>query len=354
MTLKSAIRKLGRAFRAKDEAGIEAAMDDLEDIVEEGKDRRRSDDEEEPEAVEIHNHIPSSDESLGILPAKDPPMSSRDDEEEAAPPWAKKVMDAVGKLTKDVASLKKRSRDNEREEEEDVEDSNLENLGEHAEHDGFEEEPEEGESDRNMSDRRSSNDEPAEREEMAERIRSNQGKDRRDRRRSSSNSDEANEKILGELEFEAPPGTNVKDARRARDSAFLEDSFQDVVAKAEILAPGMRMPSFDRKATPVRTGNALFALRRTALDLAYAKPEMRGTIDAALAGRDLELKRMSHGAVRVLFNAVSSSIATGNNGRAQTRDNGYQPGGGLRTAGPQSIADLNKRNKEVYSPRKAG
>ena len=39
------------------------------------------------------------------------------------------------------------------------------------------------------------------------------------------------EAILGELEYEAPPGTGDK-ARAAKDSAYLEDSFQDAVAKA--------------------------------------------------------------------------------------------------------------------------
>src|SRR5262249_47744554 len=76
--------------------------------------------------------------------------------------------------------------------------------------------------------------------------------------------------ILGELEFEAPVGTGDC-ARRAKDSVYLGDSFQDTLAKAEVLAPGIALPTFDVKAAPKRTLDSIIKLRKTALDLAYAR-----------------------------------------------------------------------------------
>ncbi|HUZ95749.1 MAG TPA: DUF2213 domain-containing protein, partial [Edaphobacter sp.] len=60
------------------------------------------------------------------------------------------------------------------------------------------------------------------------------------------------EAVEGELAEEAPAGTADR-ARKARDSAFLEESFQDTVALAEIIAPGIAIPTFDRAAAPIKS-----------------------------------------------------------------------------------------------------
>lgn len=162
----------------------------------------------------------------------------------------------------------------------------------------------------------------------------------------------AGKNILGELEFEAPPGTG--DAiKRAKDSALLGDSFQDVLAKAEVLAPGIRLPSYDAKAAPAKTLEAIVATRQTALDLAYTQPVTRGLIDAALSGRPFDSKKMRAADARTLFNAVAAMQAAGNNARSTDRT-GTIPSTGLPVKGRiQSLGDINKSNKERFSRKSA-
>lgn len=299
MSIKSLVRDVKRAFRAKDEEAFGDAMEDLEEKIK-GED-------EEPDTVEVHNHIPGED-AIGQLPPKDPATTGiRDEEGEEGPPWFKKFSkDCLDRFT-----------------------------GIDAQFEAIKGEPKFGK----------------------DPVAGEEGKDEdpsleMDKRGKDAKDDEANRAILGELEYEAPPGTGDK-ARKAKDSEYLADSFQDTVAKAEVLVPGIRVPTFDQAAKPRKTFDAITALRRTALDLANSKPETRGIIDSALSGRALDTKTMPHNGVRVLFNAVASQVAAGNNSRATdrsavTRTDGKQAGAQLT-----SLADINARNREKFG-RKTG
>lgn len=308
MSVKSALRKISRAFAAKDATAFDDAMEELEDKVGDADEGKR-----DPDVIEVHNHIPGND-AIGEVPPKDPAVTgARDDKEQ--PEWfknfSKDCMDRFTSMDDKFEAMGKK--------EEPVEDA--------FDPDNPEGGPKKDEGNLEMD---------------------RKGKDAKD--------DEANKKILGELEFEAPPGTNDK-ARKAKDSAYLEDSFQDTVSKAEILAPGIRVPAFDKAAPPVKSAKALFALRRTALDLAYGKPETRGIIDAAMSGRTFDSKTMPDSAVRVLFNAVASQAARDNN-EASTKDSrGLRPvaGGGQTVGGGKltSLAGINERNKEKYGRKSA-
>jgi hypothetical protein len=328
-------RRLSRAFTANDARAFDEALEELEEHV---------GDEEEPDTIEVHNHIPEHNEdrrhfdaSMGELPEKDPPgfdRRSRDSEEEA-PPWFKKAQEA-----NDARFAK-------------MQDEMNKGFAKWAKEEG--EEPEHSEDRRHDDRRHDDNEEELGPEGTGEEenleMDSHDRRDRRhDDRRSRDRRDEANREILGELEFEAPPGTADR-ARKARDSAFLSDAFQDTLSKAEVLAPGIRLPTYDAKASPVATIKSIDRLRRTALDLAYNKPETRGLIDTALSGRTYDSKKLPMGQTRVLFNAVSSAAGEGNNRRATDRS-AFEQGGGHSTTGGgriQSLSDINKINKEHYA-----
>lgn len=307
MMKKSIFRRLQKAFSAKDERAFDDAMEELEE-KEEG-----SHDEEDPDTIEVHNHMPGED-GLGEVPPKDPAMpGARDDE---TPPWFKEhqkdCMDRFKAIDDGIAGLKK-----------------------WAEEEGHEPEHQEDVV-------------PGE-EEDPDNLEMDHSRDRRGRDRHAKD-DEANKKILGELEFEAPPGTGDK-AVRAKDSMYLEDSFQDTVSKAEILAPGITVPTFDSKADPKKSFKTIDGLRRTALELANVKPETRGIIDAAMGGRALDTKTLGAGPVRVLFNAVASSVASINNSRATDR---VAPSGHTEVRGKlNTLADINARNRERFGRKSA-
>lgn len=160
------------------------------------------------------------------------------------------------------------------------------------------------------------------------------------------------EELEGALEEEAPMGTGDR-ARKARDSVYVEDSFQATIAAGEILVPGIRLPTFDRSAAPKKTVNALHTFRKQALDLANNQPETRPLIED-ICGGPMNLDRMGFKDVRMLFKAVSSARRATNS----HRDNGHHRsvggnGGGMGVTGQvQTIADLNKRNAEIYAGKK--
>lgn len=86
-----------------------------------------------------------------------------------------------------------------------------------------------------------------------------------------------------DFEMEAPPGT-LDHARRATDSAWMQTSWDETISWAEILRPGLRLPTFDARARPRQTFNALCAFRARVLDAAYADPEGREIIDGLSLG----------------------------------------------------------------------
>jgi uncharacterized protein len=316
---KDVRKTLRRAFSAKDQSAFDEAMEELE---EHKKEDEPADDAEgeEPNTIEVHNHIPSSEEPVSH--DDDRRRVGHDDAEEEEPPaWFKKHTEATDKRFKALHD-------------------GIEALKKWAKEEG--EEPEHSEDDAHHDDDDAHHDDDDDDNLNMDRRR-RVGHDRRDA--------EANKEILGELEFEAPPGTGDR-ARKARDSAFLEDSFQDTVAKAEILAPGIHVPTFDRATDPRKTFTKICSLRRMALDLAYNEPRTRGFIEVAMSGRPLSTRDMKCGQVRVLFNAVAAQAAQDNNSRATDRNGGNLHGGGLPIAGTlKSLSDINARNRERYGRR---
>ncbi len=166
-----------------------------------------------------------------------------------------------------------------------------------------------------------------------------------------------------ELAHEMPAGAadRIHKGHPMRDSALLEDSFQDTVAIAEILAPGIRIPVFDRAAVPMRTFDAMCRLRRQALDLAYGQPATRGMIDAVLGGQAFSPAGMSCAAVRTLFRAAGALQRQANNTAhathaARATHDDARSGSGTSDAhaahaGPpriRTLADLNRANAEHY------
>jgi hypothetical protein len=141
-----------------------------------------------------------------------------------------------------------------------------------------------------------------------------------------------------------------KEAAAAKDSAPLADTFQQVVAQAEILVPGIRLPAFDSKAKPINTVGQMCALRRQALDLAYVQPATRAMIDQVLGGKALNTAAMKCGSVRDVFNAAVALKRADNSGSSSG-------GGALSYTAPAgasrqpTIAEINERNRKRWEKK---
>jgi hypothetical protein len=154
-----------------------------------------------------------------------------------------------------------------------------------------------------MSTDKKAKDEAAEEEKKA--------KDKKAKDESEAKEKEEKEKTEDEAEVEEESEEGATDARKAKDSIFMEDSFRMTVSNAEILAPGISFPTFDHAATPKSTLDSLTTLRRKALGIANVTPAGATVIAELRAGRALtvdSLAKMKTGEVRTLFNGAALAM----------------------------------------------
>jgi len=171
--------------------------------------------------------------------------------------------------------------------------------------------------------------------------------DEEERKKKKETEDEENHTLEGNLEMEAPPGTGDK-AWKAKDSAYLADSFQEAVALAEVIVPGMQVPTFDAKAAPAKTFDAICAFRKRVLDLAYIQPETRTFMDEQLGGRRPD--QLTCDSARIVFRSVGAFKKRANNAASQDHETRPASGGGTGVRGRvKNATDLNKANAEYYA-----
>lgn len=140
----------------------------------------------------------------------------------------------------------------------------------------------------------------------------------------------------------------------AGDSAALSTSFQQCVARAEVLVPGFRVPTFDSALPRARTVDAMCQMRRqvlTTLATTTAGAELIGQV--ADDGFDVALADCA--VVATVFNSAAALKGAANN-RAATGDRMSAPvqhgaqnvahGGGMKQlSGPE----INARNEKFWA-----
>ena len=174
-------------------------------------------------------------------------------------------------------------------------------------------------------------------------------KTREEKEAKDKTKDDEEEKLTKDMEEEVPEDKK-KEAMKARDSAYLQDSYSSTIALAEILVPGISFKTFDRSAKPTETTKAICALRKKTLDLAYHQPATRDILDDLLNGKPIScLAGMSCSATRTLFNAAASVRKTRNNDSQHQSGIGRVAHSGAK--GITSIADLNKKSAEFWKDR---
>jgi uncharacterized protein len=152
----------------------------------------------------------------------------------------------------------------------------------------------------------------------------------------------------GELEMEAPPGTALNDAKGAKDSALLADSFQETCAGAEVLAPGILLPTLNRNAPPKATFEAICGLRRRALDHAMSSAETRQAVLDCTGGRGIDTNKATCRDVRTTFRAVVAMRRAANAGGNRDTKHVTYAGTPTGVGGISSITELNAMNQKHY------
>jgi hypothetical protein len=158
-----------------------------------------------------------------------------------------------------------------------------------------------------------------------------------------------------DLKEEAPIGSGDS-AMKSKDSAFMVSSWQHTLTMAEIIAPGIRIPTFDSKAAPKVSYQGICDFRKRALSLALLTADTNKIIEDVRAGRTLDsagLLKLSCPEVRTLFFATGAAVKARNTQDATTAGTYTSiqgAGGGLGVKGTiKTPADLNRVNHERYN-----
>lgn len=132
------------------------------------------------------------------------------------------------------------------------------------------------------------------------------------------------------------------------DSKALADSYTKVLAQAEVLVPGFRVPTFDAAAKRKVTIDQMCQARRKCLELAHVTKDGQALIDG-VAGMPLDLEKMDCAAVAVVFNAAATLKAATNN-RSATGDSSGLPANKQPEAKPaMTFTDINKAAADFWA-----
>lgn len=158
--------------------------------------------------------------------------------------------------------------------------------------------------------------------------------------------EEADKEIEGALKEEAPPGTS--DAHKARDSVFLEDSFAKTAAMAEILVPGILIPTFDRAADPKASYGNMCAFRKKTLTAFGATADGAALLASVAPNLTLDLAKCID--VTTAFRAAAAKQAEKNKTAVMgTNDGSYFTKQAGAAPAPKSMADVQRANDAYWA-----
>lgn len=128
---------------------------------------------------------------------------------------------------------------------------------------------------------------------------------------------------------------------------YTGDAARLIGERAEILAPGTKLPTFDSKTTDAARAASLCKCQRKALDVAYQTDAGKSAITPFLSGMTADFERLPAAVVNAAFTGAAELPRHRNNDDATrsavtTRDFGR----------PASVADINRANREFHANRK--
>jgi hypothetical protein len=152
--------------------------------------------------------------------------------------------------------------------------------------------------------------------------------------------------IKDALADEAPAGEEEK-AKTATDSSYLVESFQTTKSKAEIIAPGIHLPAFDKKAAAKDSYVAICGLRRKAIQMAARDAEMLTMIFSLTGKKAFDANGVNDwhcSRVKTLFDSLSEMKRLANNAKAN--ENKSDTAALLQTDGEPMSAEVFKNKRE--------
>lgn len=155
----------------------------------------------------------------------------------------------------------------------------------------------------------------------------------------SGKTTDSEEKVPPEAKTTDADEKDPPEAKMTGDSASLVTEFQDAKSRAEILAPGIKFPTFDAKADLKTSVDALCSFRRRALTVALAG-EHEDLVKAVTG--DADVAKLTCDSAKAFFNAASELVKSKNAAvhvqHTPTNDKTNS-----------SFQDINKRNKDFWN-----
>lgn len=162
--------------------------------------------------------------------------------------------------------------------------------------------------------------------------------------------------IEGKLHYEAPPGTGDRRRGRGRDAAAVSDAYRAVVSMAEIICPGLRLPTYDSVMSARSPGRFIHDFRCRVMDAALGIPENQSIVEDITGTDRFNPYGVSPSELAFVFRAVAQTKRRINNGQARARVQDMNAatgaGGGLGLRGSiKSPQDLNEANRKFWASR---
>lgn len=129
---------------------------------------------------------------------------------------------------------------------------------------------------------------------------------------------------------------------------YTRDAAASIPSRAEILAPGIKLPTLDAKMTTKDRAAALCKCQRKALDLAYQTEAGKKAIAPFLGSKTADFEKLPAALVHAAFMGASELVKAQNNasasrGATPTRDFGKA----------KTVADINAANRKFWADRSA-
>lgn len=135
---------------------------------------------------------------------------------------------------------------------------------------------------------------------------------------------------------------------QAEVDLYTGDAAASIPSRAEILAPGVKLPTLDAKMATKDRAAALCKCQRKALDVAYQTDAGKKAIAPFLGGLTADFEKLPAGLVHAAFMGASEMIKAQNNGGAVNVSITTKDFGKART-----VADINAANRKYWADRSA-
>lgn len=147
----------------------------------------------------------------------------------------------------------------------------------------------------------------------------------------------------GNSEEEKTEAEPEKEKAPVMDAAAVAAEFRDTLSRAEIIAPGIKLPVFDAKAAPKLMVDAMCGLRRKALAKAFDTAETRPAVEAVVGARP-DFAKMTCDAAAAAFRGVSEVVKAK---RAATVRDADQPSPAAGKMTAQRLQEINEKRRSA-------